>query len=1177
MHRLISSDCLKRYLHSSCIGALQLRAVHDLSSLRRPLEVPITDEPSFGETTLSDFVSMSSRNLLALAAKLSDADSDIRYMSLNDMVEQLVQSPPGGVAIDTPTCNRLADGILRTLEDTNGEVQNLAIKTLGPFVAKCHPDVLHSFVNSITQLSTSDVEGSVSATAIKAIITSFPRPSASTQHSKTLQNAYAVVSDVIIPRLVGRQVVASRSSQSTTGESILENDVKQDRDSNYIDVLAEVARCFGPMLRSQEIEALQAIVLSLLSNPNTPPVMRKKATAALAVLAQHFSDALLSTVVSHMIQILRDPHLVSSTRRLHIAAFGAMARTIPTKFGPHLKTISPFVLAPLSQTEMDEQTEKAAQDEEHDPAVEEVREAALLALEAFLASCPEQVRPYQKDTLDAALRYVRYDPNYAALEDEEDDFDAEDDFDLDEDFEQEGGADDEDDLSWKVRRCAAKCLYALIAARGSTLLDDNTAYDRMAHVLVDSMKEREEGVRLEILSTLAYLIRRTGEAEGITTDLSVSSQPAPPSDNSKRKRRRARRRSDVSMMDAPRCKRMTGSESPDGSNPAQVGPSSNLALVGPDIVAGALKLLQNGPLATKQSALLVLRDYVVASQGGLSAALQQLIPLAVSILRSSTEDTAAGYPSAGAISSATIQVECLKLLSDISKFHSSMEVSPHLSSIISEVQSAAQGKTSGTAIEALKLMEQLIKLITPPRSAASSHGSAVDLARLLSITTELILSKAPDSAVRNEAIRIMGILLGRSASTSLISESAKSDSLNLLLECTKNEITRYASIKAVDTMVRLAPSQYGYNKEWTGQVCIEMGVQLRKADRALRGAALQALRVLLVDKQCGASLDAQSAHQLASLLVPQLTSDDLHLIGPSLLVLAAMIHADKTIASDDLIKHVCDLMATPLAGSVIDQLSEIMEVIGSQGIGATLMQIVLKDVSLKATSTVVGKLIGDLLVAGGKSVGITIDAFLQEAKTAPDEKRKCLALTVLGEVGLRSGESTAAVLNSELFTAYFQSPSTNVSLAAATAFGRVAAGEGNAKNYIPVILADAKDPKSRYLLLHAIKEVLQWISNPDELDPFLDGLWEVAVSASIVEDNRPVGAECLANLAILSSRPYLQRLHVCAASPLMIISTNQRYRLSSMTTTLIVVPLPSLRSAMFSLGRTAPMIRIFGR
>lgn len=69
-----------------------------------------------------------SQTVSALLPKLHDPDSDFRYMSLNDLFNTLSVGHQGFLQNDYNTCARTVDGLLKTLDDQNGEVQNLAVK-----------------------------------------------------------------------------------------------------------------------------------------------------------------------------------------------------------------------------------------------------------------------------------------------------------------------------------------------------------------------------------------------------------------------------------------------------------------------------------------------------------------------------------------------------------------------------------------------------------------------------------------------------------------------------------------------------------------------------------------------------------------------------------------------------------------------------------------------------------------------------------------------------------------------------------------------------------------------------------------------------------------------------------------------------------------------------------------
>lgn len=69
-----------------------------------------------------------SQTVAALLPKLHDVDPDYRFMSLNDLFQVLTIGKHDFLYSDYNTAARTVDGIVTTLDDQNGEVQNLAIK-----------------------------------------------------------------------------------------------------------------------------------------------------------------------------------------------------------------------------------------------------------------------------------------------------------------------------------------------------------------------------------------------------------------------------------------------------------------------------------------------------------------------------------------------------------------------------------------------------------------------------------------------------------------------------------------------------------------------------------------------------------------------------------------------------------------------------------------------------------------------------------------------------------------------------------------------------------------------------------------------------------------------------------------------------------------------------------------
>ncbi|PQE12162.1 TATA-binding interacting protein [Rutstroemia sp. NJR-2017a BVV2] len=987
-----------------------------------------------------------SQTVAALLPKLHDADPDYRFMSLNDLFQVLTVGKPDFLHNDYNTAAKTVDGIIRTLDDQNGEVQNLAIKCLAPLVTKVPNSILAPMLERLSTLSTENsVDNSIPSMALRTVVVTLPRPINGVSPSKDVLEAYSAVSRVLIPRLVGRVVLQKPikgAKLPPPPPGMLEPSSTTEIDSDAVDVLIEVARCFGPMLQQPEVEALQNLVVSILEAERASSVVKKRAVVAVSLLAMYLTDGDLSGFVSHLIERLRNPHLTPVQRRLYITILGSMARSIPSRFGPYLKVLAPFVLSALSEQELSDQLENSAEDGERDPEVDDVREAALVALEGFLASC--------------------------------------------------------------------------------------------APTLVQRFNEREENVRLEVIAVMTSLIRKTGE--GVLVDFSADdtlnfSQPS-------QSRKRRRESSFSATYDSKTLLSMSaGLTSPTVEPVPASGPRADLAKLSPSIVRATVKLLKTSSIPTKQALINLLDSMVSVQNGGLGEFFGQLVDPIMEALKSPSGSTSSsGTIASGGAASATantLRIAALKFLGDISKTHSSSVLQPFFPKILPGVVSAVNDKFYKISGEAIGTAEQLVKALTPPRSRTVKQNHQEDLSKLYQVIVGRVSATDADVEVRQRAIHGLGIMLARTASpegSSLLSTSDRTAALDILSDRLKNETTRFAAVRAIDTIAALSKTKDQLRPEWIREVSLELSAQLRKANRSLRGASLGALKNLIISPAARNSLDAPTIEGLLSALLPLLNSVDLHLLGPALLVLAHLVIDDANlVVTKQLNEALCELLVVNLGGSVLDALLLLVTNIGKQGVGQHLMAGLLQDVSTRGDPTVVGKAIGTLLVYGGSSVGVSIDNFLEELhNNSSDEAKQCLALAVLGEAGLQLGINSP--LKPSTFSSQFKSRSDKVPLAAAVALGR--AGVGNITVYLPEILDMMSKSGDEFLLLHSIKEILQQAGNkPADITQHIASLWERLLSASQAEDNKAIGAECIGRLAMIDPKAFMPQLKNYLSDP----------------------------------------------
>ncbi|PGH03403.1 hypothetical protein AJ79_07369 [Helicocarpus griseus UAMH5409] len=1071
----------------------------------------------------------------SLLAKLTDPDPDIRYMSLNDLLTTLEHAQSAYLSQDTQSCTRLVEGLLKALEDQHGEVQNQALKCLKPLVARLPPDMLIPLIDKLTRMTTSQtIDTSVPNTALRIILTALPRPDSGAAPSRDSQAGYVAVSKVLIPRLVGDP------DGQAGARGMLANDPEKGYSSEALDVLIEVLKNFGSMLNEAELSSLEKVAMSIVDNDHAGTVVIKRALTAISSLLAHFSDGQLSRFVSQLIESFRSPHLTQIHRRHLIATIGALARTISSKFGPYLKTLAPFVLSAVSEQELGEMNDEDSDTGEHDPEEDELRETALVTLETLLSSCNVEMQPYIGDSIDAALRYLKYDPNVAEVEDEEmggtqdegsDDGateEPEDDNDDFDDFEEEGGYSDIDDMSWKVRRCAAKVLYTIISiqAKNSKILEDGPIYERIAPALLARFtKEREESVKLESVASMTCLVKKTGEVSAaINPDILFSD-----AFGARTSRKRRRQDSDATLFDLESQAASSSAMSSPIVVPSspKTGPQAEIAKLTPAIIQSIVKLWKRASIPLKQAAISLLRSLALVRYGGLADFLQQIEDPIADALKTST--LSGGFSvSAGttSVSAGSLQIETLSLIAAISETHTSKALLPFLIALIPGVVSSVNDKNYKVSSEALGAVEQIEKALTPPRVSPNEQDLRSQLEKLFTTIIDRIADNSSDLEVRQRAIHVLGVLLGRTSGpqgAKFISPAQRATGLSILVERLRNETTRLATARAIDDIALLASSPEDVTTAWVRDVTLELGTQLRKSDRALRGSCLEALKSLAINPHTRALCDQKTTQDIASFLLPLLSTEDLHLLTPTLIIFGKIIPGNAPqLINSDIITALCSVVQAPLVGTLLKAYLLLVRVVGEQGAGAPLMKALLQDVGVNGDPSVVGRAIGTLLAYGGPKIGVKMQDFLTELQTAQDAQRKCLALAVLGEVGLRMGPSCP--LTPDVFISNFNSKSDKVRLSAAIALGN--AGASSIKTYLPVILEGLeKSNSSKYLLLHSLKEILQHPESvrPD-VAPFATRLWQRLLTASDDEDNRAVGAECIGRLALIDPTSYIPLL-----------------------------------------------------
>lgn len=863
---------------------------------------------------------------------------------------------------------------------------------------------------------------SIPSTALRTIISNLPRPQGSPvpptsplNQSFSPQSITASVNAVqrtLLPKLL---ILLQPDEAGKSGPASLDS----------VDLLIETVKCFGQILTGAEVERLQVAVMNLLESDRSSGVVKKRAVTALSLLCVHAPDELLSSFINHLIESFRAQNMHSNPTRLRllVSVTGALARGIPSRFGPYLKMICPFILAVVDGKDIQDRE----LGDEPDMEMDEVREAALVSLESFQSCCTEEMKIFTDDLLNAGTIFLKYDPNYADVADEDDEEmggtqgdDEGDDEDAfggsdDEDaFEEDGNFSDEDDISWKVRRCAAKLLATVVCTRPVDLIKGQsegggTAYKLVAPLLVDRFREREENVRLEVLATATILVVKTGEvAEGKATSTvtyqlksgDVVMGPPP----------KKRRGSDASMLDT------STSYEPEPIAADEAGVKKSLAGLVPRLSKSLGKLLNNKQttLPTKQASVTLLAAVVSVLRGGLDDTLSIFIEPLTDAVQGGSSLSAGGNVivasaaggSAATATGSSVRIEVLRLLGKIFENHSVDVVGQYLQLLVPAISIAVNERGYKLAFESLATVTALVKLLTT--------DGAQKYAKYLKDLYEVVIKKVQNSdvdlEVREKAIMTLSVILSRTSGDEMwIGADRRHQALSILLERLKNETTRVTAARAIESVARTTNAPEDVKKEWVNAVVAECGAQLRKAHRGLRAASLDALRSIAANQHCRAKTEKESKKTLITDLTPLMVVGDMHLLVLSIGIMRFMMldPTDGVGTTEDVRKSICDLVRSPLGSGIVVQ--NLLALVGTIGevdeVGKEdLMSMLLKNVGVTGETSIVAKVIAQLLVSGSGPDGrllVGVNDFVSEAEAVDDEKRKCLALMVLGEIGLR--------------------------------------------------------------------------------------------------------------------------------------------------------------------------------
>jgi cullin-associated NEDD8-dissociated protein 1 len=984
----------------------------------------------------TSYSQMSNITINGILEKVTGKDKDYRYMATSDLLNELSKDT---FKADNDLEIKISNTVLQQLDDVAGDVSGLAVKCLVPLVKKVSEDRVVEMANTLCNrlLNGKEQRRDIVNIALKTIISEI-----------TNQN-------------VAQRVVSSLSPLFIKG--ITSVDTSTEIKCDCLDILSDVLHRFGNLMAISHPILLSSLLSQLSSNQAS---IRKKTISCLASLASSLSDDLLARATVQVVLLLQQKNTKPDMVRTNIQMIGALSRSVGYRFGPHLNETVPLLISYCRNAS---------------EADEELREYSLQALESFVLRCARDVAIYCDAILELALEYLSYDPNFTDNMEE----DTEDSYGEEEDEESANEYSDDEDISWKVRRAAAKCLSAVITSRPEMLLK---LYTEACPRLIERFKEREENVKMDVFNAFIELLRQTGNVRKGSGDTLNSS------------------------------------------------PLWMLKQEVPKLVKSLNRQLREKSVKTKVGAFSVLKELVVVLPDCLADHIGSLVPGIEKALNDNS-------------SNSNLKIEALIFTRLVMASHSPSVFHPYIRALSGPVLSAVSDRYYKVTAEALRVCGELVRAIRPNFEMPQVFDFKPYVHPIYNAILTRLANQDQDQEVKECAISCMGLVISTFGDKlqgelsmclpllvdrmgneitrltavkafAVIASSPLRIDLSCVLEHVFAELTtflrkanralRQASLGTLNCLV------VAYGDKITSStfeaIITELPSLISDADLHMTALALELCCTMMAD---------QNRHRNVGAVVrDRVLPQALVLVRSSLLQGQALQALQNFFAS--LVQS-----ANTSFDALLDALLSSAK--PSPQLGGLAKQ------ALYSIAQCVAVL---CLAAGDQKCASTVEMLMNILRdsSGANSARQHLALLCLGEIGRRKDLSQHANIEGIVIES-FQSPFEEIKSAASYALGNIAVG--NLSKYLPFILNQIDNQqKKQYLLLHSLKEVIarQTVDEAGQVDlqdANVDKILRLLFNHCESEEEgvRNVVAECLGKIALIEPEKLVPELKERTFSP----------------------------------------------
>jgi len=434
-------------------------------------------------------------------------------------------------------------------------------------------------------------------------------------------------------------------------------------------------------------------------------------------------------------------------------------------------------------------------------------------LETFVQRNPNEMTHFLPNLIRLGLENLKHDPNYVQSDKEEDemhdsqasdleDNDNDDQDDEQDDYDETEEYSDDDDVSWKVRRAAAKLLTAVIIAFPSVL---PIVYKDVAPTLISRFNEREESVRVEVLATFRELVRctgRQGEEILMSRDVPVGVGK--------------RRRESSQSGERPALPKALGEQ---------------LTALVPRMSRILTRQLLGSSVPTKLAGFVLAREVVDVLGGGIGDMLPLYIRPVEMAMEMHTQSKLTTITTGGSANESNLKIETLKFVKSVFKMHSPEAIGSSPAMNLATVVNTAISSEKFYKVVA-EALDTVVPVVMTVSGLEDPNHRGVTMILAESIKSKVIAADV-DQEVREKAIVALGTAL------KVLGPKA---GFEVLFDRLKIESVRLVTVKVIADVVEHSVVLGG---PWVDAVVGELSTYLRRTNREVKTSSLKALLAII--------------------------------------------------------------------------------------------------------------------------------------------------------------------------------------------------------------------------------------------------------------------------------------------------------------------------------------------